>query len=356
MRIVDRAAALGLYIGLVPTWGDKINRKGPEGAPPLFDEASAEAYGRFLGRRYGGRAHPIWILGGDSRPRSEAAARTWRALARGVALGAVGREDYDAVLMTYHPPGGTFRPPATSSGEFFHHEPWLAFNMIQSGHRLGNRNWERIAEDYARRPTKPTMDAEPCYEDHCPLHRATEPRFTPWHVRQRAYWALCAGAHGHTYGHDTIFQFWEPGRPGVSHPRLPWRAALSAPGGDDMRHVRALFEARPLLDRIPDQALVATTERDETVDPDLDHVGATRAGDGRYALVYLSAGSPVAIDLERLSGTRLVAHWYDPREGTLQRIGAVPRRGKRRFVPPSGGIDQDWVLVLEDAARARTPA
>lgn len=57
--IVDEAASLGLYVGMLPTWG------GPE----IFNPQNASVYGEFLGRRY--KDKPIiWILGGD-RPGGE---------------------------------------------------------------------------------------------------------------------------------------------------------------------------------------------------------------------------------------------------------------------------------------------
>jgi len=51
--VIRRAAELGLYVGLLPTWGDKVNQrydwaKGPE----IFNETNARAYGKFLGTRY----------------------------------------------------------------------------------------------------------------------------------------------------------------------------------------------------------------------------------------------------------------------------------------------------------------
>ncbi|HEU5326738.1 MAG TPA: glycoside hydrolase family 140 protein [Thermomicrobiales bacterium] len=352
--IIDRAAVLGLYVGLLPTWGDNVNKP----ARRVFTPASAVAYGEFFGRRYRNRTNLLWILGGDSRPDGPEAVETWRALARGIAIGVTGQEDYTALLLTYHPPGGTFRPPATSSGEFFHTEPWLAFNMIQSGHRIGNHNWERIAEDYARQPAKPVLDGEPCYEDHLDLHDPARERFSAWHVRQRAYWALFAGACGHTYGHDTIYRFWIPGREGGPLPQVPWREGLAAAGADDMRHARALLESRPFFSRVPDQALLLHDQAESPVvgiAPDLDHAQATRDRDGGYACIYLSAGRPVTLDLERLTGERLQGYWYDPRQGNYSLIGTFPRGGHRRFVPPSSGQDQDWVLVLDDVARGFPP-
>ena len=61
--IVKRANALGIYVGMLPTWGDKWNKKWGVG-PEIFTAANAEAYGAWLGRRYKD-AGIIWILGGD---------------------------------------------------------------------------------------------------------------------------------------------------------------------------------------------------------------------------------------------------------------------------------------------------
>lgn len=62
--IVDKAATLGLYIGFVPTWGDKYNQMSGKG-PEIFNIENARVYGKWLGERYKNRVNIIWILGGD---------------------------------------------------------------------------------------------------------------------------------------------------------------------------------------------------------------------------------------------------------------------------------------------------
>src|SRR4028119_1942896 len=52
--VVDRAASLGLYIGMLPTWGDKWNQKWGVG-PVIFTPENARVYGEFLGRRHADR-------------------------------------------------------------------------------------------------------------------------------------------------------------------------------------------------------------------------------------------------------------------------------------------------------------
>lgn len=334
--IVDRADALGLYIGLLPTWGDKVGPALWGAGPEIFTPENAHLYGRFLGQRY--RDRPIiWILGGDRNPTTERHTAIWRALAEGLDQGDGGRH-----LMTFHPQGGA------SSSAFVHDEPWLDFNMLQSGHAARNvANYEGITQDYNRIPVKPCMDGEACYEDHPVNWKPANGYFEAYDVRKTAYWALFAGAHGHTYGANGIFQFWRPGQPDRFSARLPWQEALQLPGAAQMQHARKLLESRPFFERIPDQSLLVSGPAMET-----DHIRATRAEDGSYAFIYTAAGRPVTIDLGKLSGATVVAHWYDPRQGTYRRQGDFATGRLQEFRPPSAGAGNDWVLVLDDAARA----
>jgi hypothetical protein len=336
--VVEAAARLGLYIGMLPTWGDKWNTKWGAG-PEVFTPENAEVYGEFLGRRY--RDQPIiWILGGDRNPENERHLAIIRAMARGLRRGDGGRH-----LMTYHPTGGS------SSGEWFHEDEWLSFNMIQSGHwERNNPNYRMIAADYARLPVKPCLDGEPCYEQIAVQFKPELGRFEDLDIRKAAYWAVFAGAHGHTYGANGVFQFHVPSGPGEFDPVASWQEALSFPGVGQLRHLRALMESRPFLTRIPDQSLIIG-------DPGQGprHIQATRDEGGSYAMIYLpSAGQPVAVDVSRLSGTRLKAWWYDPRTGKTTAIkGEFPVGGKLQFMTPPQG--PDWVLVLDDAARRFGP-
>src|SRR5262249_40598266 len=58
--IVKRANSLGLYIGMLPTWGDKWNNLGQ--GPEIFTPENAAAYGQWLGHRYRD-CGLVWILG-----------------------------------------------------------------------------------------------------------------------------------------------------------------------------------------------------------------------------------------------------------------------------------------------------
>ena len=329
--IVNRAAELGLVIGMLPTWGDKWNVKWGVG-PELFTPENARWYGRWLGERYAD-APIIWILGGD-RPVEN---KTQRAIVQEMALG-LREGDGGAHLCSFHPSGGH------SSAEYWHKAEWLDLNMLQSGHERNCPNYKRVAADYARTPAKPCMDAEPAYEDHPSAFDLDNGYLDDYDVRKGLYWGLFAGACGHTYGCHDIWQMWQEGRAQATFCRTPWYEALHLPGAAQVQHARALLESRPYLSRIPDQTLIAGRHGKGT-----HHVQATRDADGSYALLYLPSCKPVTVDLRKLSGETLNVHWYDPRTGQARPAGQVPRQGERTFAPPQ--IWPDWVLVLDDAAR-----
>lgn len=340
--VVEKAESLGLHVGLLPTWGDKVGPLRWGTGPEAFTPENASRYGEFLGRRY--RDQPvIWILGGDRNPENERHRTIWRTMAGGLDKGDGGDH-----LMTYHPQGGA------SSSSFFHDEPWLDFNMLQSGHSARDiDNYHGIAHDYGLVPARPCLDGEPCYEDHPVNWDPDNGYFEAYDARKAAYRALFAGAHGHTYGGNGVFQFWKPGQPDRFNVRRPWDEAISLPGAAQMQHARRLLESRPFLVRVPDQSLVDGHEGQPLPDTGTgtDHVSATRAEDGGYALVYSASGRVITVDLGKLSGRTVTAHWYDPRQGTPLVIGQFPTGAQRQFTPPSSGADNDWVLVLDDAAR-----
>lgn len=338
--IVDAANARGLYIAMLPSWGRWVNSNGKSDVSILTPQNAAK-YGEFLGKRYGKKG-VIWILGGDRT--ATGYEETWRALARGIAVGVAGKEDYDAVLMSFHPRGGE------TSSTWFHNDPWLDFNMHQTGHGLGDKtmSWARIAKDYERTPVKPVVDGEPLYEDHPLAFRAKEFGYSfDAHVRQRAYWDVFSGACGHTYGNHAVWQMYAPNRAPINGPLMAWYEAIHRPGAAEMQYVRALIESRPYLSRVPDQSLVA-----DALDGS-DHITATR-GDG-YAFMYSAQGRKFTVNLGKISGDQVKAWWFNPRTGVASQIATIANSGVKEFSCPSEGFGADWVLVLDDAAKGFGP-
>jgi hypothetical protein len=134
-----------------------------------------------------------------------------------------------------------------------------------------------------------------------------------------------------------------PGRRPVNGPLFFWDEAIHRPGAAQMQHVRTLMESRPMLSRVPDQSLVA----DALDGP--ERIQAMRGPD--HLFVYTSAGIAVTVNLARISGPRVKAYWYNPRNGTSTEIGTFENSGAREFRPQYEGLGSDWALVVDDAAK-----
>jgi hypothetical protein len=335
--VIDKAAEYGLVVGFLPTWGDKLFKAGWGKGPEVFTADNAKNYGRWLGTRYRNRQNLIWILGGDRNPRHEADVNVWRAMAQGIEEGVGGP---DKALMTFHP-----QPNEESSAQWFHQDNWLDFNMFQNGHCRDKPVYDYIGRVYQKTPVKPVLDGEPIYEDHPVCFNAKDlGTSNAYDVRKYAYLNLFAGAFGHTYGCHDIWQFYSPHREAVNGPHFYWQEALELPAANQMKHVRALLAARPMLERVPDQSLVEEANLYVA-----ERIQATRGND--YAWVYAATGRPFTVNLGKISGASLSAHWYNPRTGEAKFVEKLENKGKKKFTPPSSGHGQDWVLMLDDTAK-----
>ena len=339
--IVNKAEQFGMFIGFLPTWGDKWNKKWGAG-PEIFTPENAEVYGKWLGQRYRDKA-VLWILGGDRPVENEQHKTIIRAMAKG-------RRDGDggAHLRTFHPPGGN------GSSTWFHDEPWLDFNMRQNGHGPEfTGRYNKTLDDYKRTPVKPVLDGEPIYEDHPVSFKANELGHSIGSdVRRPLYWNLFAGAFGHTYGHHSVWQMWSAGKAPVNNPLMPWNEAIHQPGAGQMQYGRKLMESRPFLNRIPDDSIIASNRVPSSI-PGAGRYRfvATRDEGGSYAMVYAPIGRKFSVHLDKITGSKVKAWWFNPRNGNAKEIGVFDNQGVREFTPPDPGEMMDWVLVLDDADR-----
>ncbi|MFB6343733.1 glycoside hydrolase family 140 protein [Saccharicrinis sp. FJH62] len=330
--VVDKAAEKGLYMALVPVWGGNV-RGG------YVSREQGKLYGEWLAKRYRDRSNIIWLNGGDTFGSDSTA--TWNAI--GNAL----KNNDPNHLITFHPRG------RMQSSDWFENEPWLDFNMVQSGHRrydqddternYGEDNWRYIQADFNLKPAKPTIDGEPSYEG-IPqgLHDTTQPYWKAEDVRRYAYWSVFAGACGFTYGHSAIMQFYKPSDEEPAYgAREYWTQALEAPGAKQMGYLKDLMLSRPYLERVPDQSLIAGENGEK-----YDHLQATR-GTG-YAYIYTYTGRNIPVNMTKFkSGVK--ALWFDPKSGEITEIGKVENSGTHEFDPPGEKENgNDWVLVLEE--------
>lgn len=321
--VVDKAAEKGMYMAMVPVWGTNVK----EGK--VIAE-QAKVYCDFLTARYRHKPNIIWLNGGDIKGTDSI--RVWQTIGNTLRAG-----DPDH-LITFHPRG------RSRSAEWFHHEPWLDFNMFQSGHKdyaqdsiTGEDNWKHMEADYALQPVKPSFDAEPSYED-IPhgLHDTLLPRWNDRDVRRYAWWSVLAGGCGFTYGHNSVMQFYNGSGDGNFGVKQHWRDALQAPGALQMVHLKNLILSKPYYERIPDQSMIADQgER-------YDHIVASRGAS--YAFIYNYAGRSMQIHMGKIAGEEVKAVWFDPRNGQYIKPENIPNKGTITFNPPT---KEDWVLVLE---------
>lgn len=338
--VVAEAAALGLVMGLLPTWGS-LWKQGSTRSP-IFDVENAFSYGRYVAERY--RDQPvIWILGGDQNIERDAEYAVVDAMARGLRKGDGGNH-----LITFHPRG-----PGLSS-DHLHNAEWLDFNMIQSSHGARDHdNGRFVAHDRALTPPKPTVDGEPRYET-IPVgfyNAEAQPsvRFDAYDVRQAAYWALLAGACGHTYGNNNVWQMWAPGRDPAISACTPWYEALDHPGAFQMGILRRFFESYAWHKLVPDDGIIVDGPMQGGA-----RIRGASAEDDSFAVIYSPRGERFTVRMGAIEAptppTRVKASWFDPRYGITTAIHTADNSGFQTFVPPTSGRGEDWVLVLETTA------
>jgi len=338
--IIQKADSLGLYIALLPTWGDKVFTHSWGVGPEIFDVQNAHAFGKWIGSRYKDYDNIIWIIGGDRNPRPHTDdVEIWNQMAHGIVQSAGG---YENTLMSYHP------QPKENGGSstWFHNEPWLDFNMHQTGHCANQGTYKHIAHDYGLEPTKPTLDGEPLYEDHPNCFNAKELGYSlPRDIRRIMYWNVFAGAFGQSYGSHNVWQMYTLDKEGINGPLRPWPEALDLPMAHQMKHLKNLLLSRPFLSRIPDQSMIGTQEENN------DYVSATRDQNGSYALFYFPTGKTTVLNLESMVGEKFNSWWFDTRTGNAFHGPEIHNQGPVDITPPSTGLGQDWVLVVDDVSQ-----
>lgn len=338
-RIVDMAEELGLYMALLPTWGNNVGQG-------YLNEKNVDPYLDFLLERFGNRPNVIWIVGGDVK--GDAAFAMFNRIGTKLKKAGTGQ------LIGFHPFG------RTSSSLWFQQEDWLDFNMFQSGHRrydqvtmtawddnqdasyvFGEDNYRYVRHDLALTPVKPTLDGEPSYEQILQgLHDEKQPYWQSWDVRRYAYWSCFAGACGHTYGDNSIIQFYDEVKAGKYGARRHWKTEMHNIGASCMTHLKKLMESVDFANGSAADDLVVSGQGER-----YDHIGVFAGKD--YLLAYDYSGKPFTLDLSGYQ-TSLECHWLDPITGIRSYAGSCDNGISVSFTPPQRlEGHNDWVLVLE---------
>ena len=335
--VMDMAEKLNLYLAVLPVWGS-IARDG------ILNMGNVQAYADFIIKRYGSRPNIIWVMGGDIR--GDGSFELWNTFAR------ILKQRCPDKLVGYHPFG------RTSSSYWFSEAEWLDFNMFQSGHRRydqtnlyswddaakqepwhGEDNWRYVEHDLALEKVRPVLDAEPSYEQ-IPqgLHNASEPRWQDYHIRRYGYWSVMAGAAGHTYGHNAVFQFfgsvYAPPGCGVAE---TWDIAIHHPGASQMQIMRELMEEIKWYECAPMDVMFGKGEKQGYI---------TTFGNDKNMLVYDYSGRLFAVEAEGYG--KADAYWIDPASGVRSYLGCFDLAQGKVFTPPTKPVGHnDWLLLLK---------
>ncbi len=331
-RVMAEAQRQGMLLAIAPAWsgccGEGWAGKEKDGRLKPLNANGAEKsreLGRWLGKRYGKFDNVIWILGGDNDPNN--AREEIRAFGLGL------KDTAPHQLITYHAASSH-----SSTDVWPADEPWLDVSMVYTYFRGFNKAWNKNQPDvyevnhaeFAKLPVRPFFLGESTYEgEHGDWGSAVQ-------ARKQAYWCVLGGGFGHAYG-----------SPDWNFP-TNWREVLELPGAHSLKYFRNLFESRPWWKLMPDsQNVVAVAGRGPFATN--DYTATTLAAGGSFAIAYLPTQRAVTIALSKLSGERVNAWWFNPRDGAVSRVGEFTVKQRHAFEPPGDG---DWVLGFDDEAKA----
>ncbi|WP_416405507.1 DUF4038 domain-containing protein [Arthrobacter sp. LFS091] len=356
-RLVQAAQDMGLYVMLLPVWGQLVVGESWGGStfPETVTENNAYDFGRWIGARYRDRPHIIWCLGGDRQPIHKGIdyRPVWRRMAEGLANGVTGQNPrwdesspaWRNLIITYHTCFEMETNEFSTMSYWSDDEAWISLILLQSGHGLITASYWQVRAEYERSNPMPVLDAEPAYEQMPMNWPQLFPLHGDWIVRKRAYWSVLAGAFGHTYGHASVWcMISEKERNEVLS--ASWYEALTHPGAEQMTILRDFVESLSFERWVPAQSMVAHNAKCGHTCLD-QHRQAALDRNGEFAIVYLTDGGSERVNLAYLSTPDVLGVWFNPRTAETTEPFDVRREPHGNlFEAPTQGPEQDWLLVL----------
>lgn len=337
------AEELGLYMGFLPIWG-KVARRG------FINEKTVVPYTEFLAKRFGNRKNIIWILGGDIR--GSEFTGMWEA------MGQILKRETPDNLIAYHPFG------RTCSSYWFLQSKWLDINMFQSGHRrydqpdlrswddkvggepwYGEDNWRYVEAELKKikdgAPARPVLDGEPSYEQ-IPqgLHDPSQPYWQEYHVRRYAWWSVLAGSCGHTYGDNSVFQFYGTGHIQEFGAVDSWDKAIHHTGSGQMQFLKNLMLEIGFQNCYPMQEAVLSGNGEK-------EARVSAFGRDDVLILYSYLGTPLTVKTEN---GEMDGWWMDPAAGSRSYFGRVnlsAANGIELIPPVKKQGHNDWVCIFK---------
>ena len=338
--ILQAAADRNLILAILPVWGRRyVNDTHPPYSEQVFSIPAMRSYGEFLGERYKAFPNLVWVLGGDVQADAGGSyLGHYRAMAEGIIKGITGdtvrwnegSPIWDYALMTYHPDGS----PMRNSSRWFHNDPWLDFNMIET-HRSRDKVYAAVQQDYELRdPVKPTVQGEPDYE-------GTRPNMVTAgiHIRRQALQSYFAGAAGFTYG-GKIDQY---GNGPLWSPYNNWKKMLDMEGARSMTNIKSFCLENGWPSWTPVHDLLTSNEGEG----ELQKVAVKNTKDRVY-MIYFPDNSKATLNLENhfpaVENIRM--QWYNPASGEYSEANDRSVKNAEAGIAPP----EDWpdaILILK---------
>ncbi len=300
-RRVDRINDFGLVGAPVLAWAATWNEGSAYLNPgtSLADDQLIVLI-NYLVSRYG--AHQvIWILAGDGIYKGAEAER-WRRIGRAALAGS-------SRLATIHPSARLW------VNQEFEGESWYSFNGYQSGQYNDAESSRWINAERPGEVRQPTIDLEPCYEDHRPLN-VQDGRIDARDMRRACYWSLLAGPiAGVSYGAHGIWSWENSFAVPLGHPKsgvaLAWPEAMKLPGSASISNLQSIVCSIDWWRLNPCPELLAA--QPGIKDP-LGFVAASCSQERDLALIYAPEGGQIQICADSLAGgLEVICH--DPANG-----------------------------------------
>ena len=340
--IIQEADKREMIVALLPVWGRRYVNAVHDGfSNQFFSVESMKSYGTFLGSRFKNFDNIIWILGGDVK--ADAGSNYlfhYRSMAEGIINGITGEQVkwnensslWDKALITYHPDGSPFR----NSSTWFHKDPWLDFNMIET-YKYRDSVYRAVTFDYLKdNPIKPTVMGEPSYEGAGPDDVVSN----GINMRRQAFHSFFAGAAGFTYGGKID----KKGNGPLWSPYEGWKDMLDMEGAITMKNVKRFCFENGWPNWIPDNSLL----EEGLGKGEFQKVGIRDTLLNSY-YIYFPDNSEVSIDFATKKINDINIQWYNPFSGNYTKTRQVfLNQNILDIIPPEGWMDAVLVLKFEE--------
>jgi hypothetical protein len=321
--VLKSAADKGIVVFLLPLYLGY--HCGDEGWCPEVENATTSdmrAWGEYVGHRYANYDNIVWVIGGDTDPTPV------KAKVQAMVDGILSR-DARHPFTAHNDRGDMGVSPWSGAG-------WLDINSTYTN----GVDYEQAIVAYKMSPPKPFFLIESRYENEV---------LSPQGLRAQSYWTVLNGGFGHFFGNCPLWGF---GFTTIYCPSIKdWRAQLDSPGALGMQHFKALFNSRHWQSLVPDTSGNVLMAGHGTFG-NTDYASAACTADGTTIIAYVPSPRVITVNGACLSGSTMIAWWYDPSNGVATQIGTFPTDTPQQFTPPASG---DWVLVV-DSAGASFPA